>query len=72
MIRDETFANSELESITFSKSIQQIGTDAFANAKIKDVYFKGDAVSWDAIDIMEGNAGLTSAKLHITMEEGEE
>ena len=56
---------TELEKIELPKTLQGIGTNAFAScSKLKDVYFTGTQEQWKNIAIASGNTNLTSARIH--------
>ena len=64
-IGKDVFKNSSLDSVIIPKSLQSIGSGAFANCgDLKIVYFSGTQEEWNKIQIADGNDSLKSAKIY--------
>ena len=66
----DTFENcSNLSDIWLPKNIETIDENTFKGcSKLKDVYYEGEEVDWNEIDILDGNEALLNAKIHYNSE----
>ena len=64
-IGDYAFSGCDgMTGVVLPASLKKIGDGAFEDMELIDVYFDGTEAQWNAIEIGEGNEGLTEASVH--------
>ena len=64
-IGNSTFSQcSNLTDIVIPKSVTRIGSYAFYNTNLKNIYYTGSAQQWDNIKIAAGNEHIRTANIH--------
>jgi len=64
-IADEAFAGKRITSVLIPSTVKTIGNKAFYNCpELTDVYYVGNASTWNQVEKGSDNDSLTNAKIH--------